>query len=99
MPKNEWRLHRKAIETARARGLRFALGGGLAFSAYSGRWRNTKDMDLFLHPSTREAMVAAVSSAGYTDYYAVEPYDRTWIYRATQGGVILDLIWTMPNHR
>jgi hypothetical protein len=26
------------------------------------------------------------------------PYDRGWIYRATRGGAIVDVIWAMANH-
>lgn len=99
IPEQEWRLHRAVLEAAAARGLPFALGGGLAFSAYSGRWRNTKDMDLFLLPTDREAMIAAVTGGGFDDYYEQEPYDRSWIYRGFRDGVIVDVIWQMANHR
>lgn len=99
IPAEEWPLDRAALEAVRRRGLRFALGGGLAFSAYSGRWRNTKDMDLYVLPSDREAMIEAITSAGFVNYYDQEAYDRSWIYRGFQAGNIIDIIWTMPNHR
>ncbi|HLV80649.1 MAG TPA: nucleotidyltransferase [Chthonomonadaceae bacterium] len=99
IPAEDWPPIQAALETIHQRGLRFALGGGLAFSGYSGRWRNTKDMDLYVLPSDREAAIEATAAAGFTDYYDQEPYDRSWIYRGIKAGVILDIIWTMPNHR
>jgi hypothetical protein len=99
IPKEEWEHNRPVIELATRRGYPFALGGGLAFSAYSGRWRNTKDLDLFILPEDRQAMIDLVTELGFEDYFAQKEYDRSWIYRAHKEGVIVDLIWSMPNHR
>jgi len=99
IPDNEWRYDRLAIEALRARRVPFALGGGLAFSVYSGRLRNTKDVDLFLLERDRDAAVAAITDAGFHDYYDELPYDREWIYRGKRDVVILDLIWKMANYR
>ena len=99
MPEEDWDRNRAVLEIACAHKQRIVLGGGLAFSAYSQRWRNTKDFDLFILPASRDAMIAVTREAGFEDYYDQEPYDRSWIYRGFRDGVILDLIWTMPNHR
>lgn len=99
IPECEWNLQREVITGAREQGLPFALGGGLAFSAYSGRWRNTKDVDLFVRPEDRHAFVDLLGACGFDDYYARLEYDRSWIYRGYRDDVILDIIWTMPNHR
>jgi hypothetical protein len=68
-------------------------------AAYTGRWRNTKDLDLYILPEDRDKAVALLSEAGFTDYYQTRAYDRGWIYRATRAGVIVDLIWGTPNRR
>jgi hypothetical protein len=99
MPEHEWQMHRLIIDEASTRDLPFALGGGLAFSTYSGRWRNTKDLDLFVLPRDREAFIDIAGQQGFTDYFDQKEYDRSWIYRAFREDVIVDLIWTMPNHR
>lgn len=99
MPEQEWNLHRLVIDGANARNLPFAVGGGLAFSTYSERWRNTKDIDLFIRPGDRESFIDITREAGFVDYFETKEYDRSWIYRAFREGVIVDLIWTMPNHR
>src|SRR5205807_4613166 len=99
IPDCEWNLQRTVIERAQARNLPFALGGGLAFSAYSGRWRNTKDVDLFITPDNRETMTELLDECSFEDYFPQKEYDRSWIYRGFRDDVILDIIWTMPNHR
>lgn len=99
MPPDEWELHRLALDAVAARGLAYALGGGLAYSAYTGHWRNTKDLDLFILPRDRDAAVEAVTAAGFGDYYEREPYDREWIFRGYRDRVIVDLIWQMANYR
>jgi hypothetical protein len=99
IPAEEWRLHRAALGLIEERNLQFAIGGGLAFSEYSGRWRYTKDIDLFVLPRDRQAFVDAITEAGFEDMYDQEPYDRAWIYRGIQGEAIIDIIWQMANAR
>lgn len=99
IPEEEWALNRGVLKAAQERGLRFCLGGGLAFSAYSGRWRNTKDMDLFVLPEDREAFVEVLDSVGFVDYFDRVEYVRDWIYRGYREGVIVDIIWQFANKR
>ena len=94
----EWHSHQRVVEFLRQREIRFAVGGGLAFSAYAGRWRNTKDLDLFILPADRDAAIQAVTEAGFADYFDQLPYDPAWIYRGYNDGHIVDLIWAMANH-
>jgi hypothetical protein len=44
-------------------------------------------------------MIQAMARAGLADFYEQVPYDRAWIYRATQGETIVDAIWAMANLR
>jgi hypothetical protein len=99
IPEDEWVHDKAAIDVADERNVAFALGGGLAFSEYAGRMRNTKDLDLFILPKDRGAMIEGLCKAGFSDYFDEKPYDRSWIYRAVREHVIVDIIWTMPNHR
>ncbi len=95
----EWGLYRAAIEAVRGAGIRFMLGGGFALATFTGRWRDTKDIDFYIHPRDREAAVAALNRAGFADYYERLPYDRKWIYRSVRKDVIVDIIWSMANQR
>jgi putative nucleotidyltransferase-like protein len=99
IPDTEWQVYRRVIEEARAAGIRFAFGGAFATAVYTGELRNTKDFDFYILPEDREAMVGAISRAGLQDHYDRLPYDRAWIYRASQDESIVDAIWTMANQR
>jgi hypothetical protein len=96
---DQWRVYHEVISRANAKGLRFVLGGGFAISTYTGHWRNTKDMDLYVLPSDREALIQITAEAGLRDMYERSPYDRRWIYRAACGDTIVDIIWSMANLR
>lgn len=97
IPDADWSLYRPVLEAALQRGTSFAIGGGFAFSAYARRWRNTKDLDLYILPRDAETMKEVIHEQGFRDYYEREPYDRAWIYRAYREPVIIDLIWASAN--
>lgn len=99
IPEREWSTYREVMAAADRRGIPFAIGGGLAFSAYALRTRNTKDVDLFILPRDAAQMIATLSELGFEDYFATEPYERHWIFRGHRDGVIVDLMWQMANDR
>ncbi len=96
---HDWSLYRAALTALQARGLPFAVGGGLAFSVYARRWRHTKDLDLYIRPADRVMLIEVLTEVGFTDYYEQVAYERHWIYRGFRDGVIVDLIWQMANYR
>src|SRR5437867_3503860 len=95
----EWRIYRAAIQAVRSANVPFLLGGGFALATFTGRWRDTKDIDFYISPEDRDAAAAALSQAGFADYYERLPYDRKWIYRSVKSDVIVDIIWSMANQR
>ena len=95
----QWEIYRAALETVREAGVPFMLGGGFALATYTGRWRDTKDIDFYIKPENRGTVVDALSKAGFGDYFSRLPYDRGWIYRSTRNEVIVDIIWSMANRR
>ncbi len=99
IPARQWAEYRLAMEAARKAGIRFLVGGGFSLAAYTGRWRNTKDIDLYIRRSDCEAMISALSGEGFVDYFDERPYDRGWIYRSVRNKVIVDIIWSMANRR
>ena len=80
-------------------GLPFAVGGGIAYGLYSGCWRNTGDLDLFVRPHDRQAFIEVLAAHGFMDYFDRKGYDRGWIYRSHKGELIIDVIWQMANYR
>jgi hypothetical protein len=96
---DQWETYRAAIHALRDAGIDFLLGGGFALAIYTGRWRNTKDIDFYIFQKDRDRAVAALAKAGFHDYFDQLPYDRKWIYRSTRDGMIVDIIWSMANQR
>jgi hypothetical protein len=99
VPQDQWNTYLAAMEFVRNAGVRFMLGGAFGLACYTGRWRNTKDLDFYIVPGDRDRAIEALTSAGFRDYYEELPYDRTWIYRATRDNYIVDVIWAMANQR
>lgn len=99
IPLETWQPYKEVVDLFNSRGIRFAAGGGLAFSRYSARLRYTKDIDFFLAPEFKDRARQATTELGFEDYFGQEEYDRSWIYRGYRDDVIVDLIWTAPNHR
>ena len=86
-------------DAARNAGVPILLGGAMALASYTGRWRNTKDIDFIVHRDGAPRLIGALRRAGFEDYYPQQSYDRSWIFRAYRDAVILDVIWGLPNHR
>jgi hypothetical protein len=95
----EWAGYAAALQVVRKSKVEFLIGGAFGLAVYTGRWRDTKDLDLLIHPRDREAIVQTLTEAGFQDYYEQRSYDRGWIYRATRNGFLVDVIWAMANRR
>ena len=99
LPNEEWEVYRGVMQEARGLGVSFAFGGAFATAVYTGELRNTKDFDFYVLPSERETMIEATRRAGLADHFERLQYDRFWIYRASDGDVLVDVIWAMANQR
>ena len=95
----KWAIYRRVLTMAQDRRIPFAVGGGTATMVYTGRPRQSKDIDLFLAPDHRDEMIQVTRDCGLGDLYDEQPYDRNWIYRAHDGAAIVDVIWSMANYR
>lgn len=94
---DDWATYRRALAAVRDIDVPFALGGGLAVAFYTGHWRASRDLDLYVLPQDAPAVSARLLEAGLRDYFDVQPYDRSWIFRAAQGEAIVDVIWALAN--
>ncbi len=99
IPDNEWAIYERAISALRKTGRPFMLAGAFSLATYTGRWRNTKDIDFYVLPEDREPIIEALTRAGFADYYEKLPYVRHWIYRSFRDDCIVDIIWAMANQR
>ncbi len=89
--------YKKAIRAFLQRLLRdeipFALGGAFAVYHYTGLWRDTKDMDIFLLPADADRAVAAAQKLGYNAWIQ----DRHWLAKARTDGYLIDMIYGGGN--
>ncbi len=99
VPEQQCEVYRAVFQRAFDRQVHFAVGGAFALAFYTGLWRNTKDLDLYVLPEDRERMISVLTDTGLTDYYGEAAYDRRWIYRGVRDGNLVDVIWAMANQR
>lgn len=97
IPDDQWLIYRGVLEELTSHGIPFALGGAFGVAVYTGRWRNTKDLDIYVTPDRREEVIQVLTGQDLVDYYDVLPYVREWIYRSHTGEIIVDAIWAMAN--
>lgn len=71
----------------------FLVGGGYALYAYLGRWRATKDIDIFLSEDALEPALYALARAGFS----IEITDATWLAKAQAHGALIDIIFCSYN--
>jgi len=100
IPADRWAIYRSVMDAANAHNIPFALAGAFATATHTGSFRDTNDMDLYTLPEHREQLKQLIEgSLGLADIYDTFPYHRDWTYRATDGSTIIEVIWTMRNHR
>lgn len=91
-------LYYHVLDEVQGRGLKFSIGGALAAGSYTGIFRDTKDLDLYVLPEEKDKFVALLVQLGWKDYFEKLPYDRSWIYRAvSKDDTIVDIIFGMAN--
>lgn len=82
-----------ALEAVNDDGLPYVLGGAFALHHYSGFWRDTKDMDLFVEPRYTERVLHVLTAAGFDTVMKAEH----WLGKAYQGDYFIDIIWGEGN--
>jgi predicted nucleotidyltransferase len=77
-----------AVRALDASGIRYALMGGIAATAFGG-YRHTHDIDVFVKPDDAGAMVETLGRAGF----ATEKTDPHWLYKAIKRDITVDIIF------
>ncbi len=86
-------VFRAWLEIARASGVPYALGGAYVVYAYTGAWRDTKDLDIFVEPRGVKPLLDALDAAGFD----TEVRDRLWLAKAHSGENLLDLLFAVRH--
>src|SRR5438067_13501306 len=81
----ERELFAAVIRGLKERRVPFLVAGAFGVRPYTGLWRNTKDMDVLVTVDYFAAAIDVVRAAGLIDYFPVEIYDRSWIFRSHRG--------------
>jgi hypothetical protein len=74
-------------------GIPYLVGGAFAVHKYTGIWRFTKDLDVFLKPKDLKVALDTLADAGFD----TEVRDRYWLAKANRGPYLLDLIFGVAN--
>jgi hypothetical protein len=76
-----------------ATGAPYAVGGAYAVYAYTGAWRDSKDLDVFLRPRDLKTALDALRSAGFD----TEVRDPLWLAKAHRPPVLMDLLFAVRH--
>jgi hypothetical protein len=87
------RVYASAVEALADRGVPCLVGGAVALNHYTGIWRDTKDLDLFVKPEDATRALDALAEAGFRTEIVYE----SWLGKGFVGDVFVDLIWRNAN--
>lgn len=86
-------FYRKVMDTLRAGGIDFLVGGAYAFTPYTGIDRSTKDFDLFVHANEIHRALDILEGAGFR----TELTFPHWLAKVFQRRDFVDLIFNSGN--
>jgi hypothetical protein len=87
------RVYVEALEALRRAGVEYLIGGAHALAPYTGIFRDTKDLDVFLRRRDCERALAALAAVGFVTDLAF-PH---WLAKAYAGDRFIDLIFSSGN--
>jgi hypothetical protein len=93
VPPPERRLYRRSLKALNRARVPYVVSGAYAMYEYTGLWRHTKDLDLFLERRHVPRALEALASAGFD----VELTDERWLAKARKGDLFIDLIFAAGN--
>lgn len=83
----------RTLAVLNAAGVPFLVGGAYALAKYAGIERHTKDLDLFVRKSDRDAVLQALEKAGYRTEV---PFPH-WLAKAHGEDGFIDVIYSSGN--
>src|SRR3954447_15338506 len=86
-------VYGKVLDALDEAEIRYMLGGAAALNAYTGIWRDTKDLDLFVPGKIVERVLDTLDEAGFE----TEVTDACWLAKAWKGELFVDVIHGSHN--
>ncbi len=93
LPPEAATLYGEVLRAMNQHGVPYAVAGAFALQKYTGIWRLTKDLDLFMKA---EDIPAALDYLAQLDFRC-ETLDPVWLSKAHRGEYFVDLISGMSN--
>jgi len=93
IPEEERVVYRAALHELNAAGVRYVVSGLYAIYEYTGIYRKTKDLDLFVEPGDVVRAARVLKRAGFH----VRLEQSHWLAKALKNGKQVDLIFGMGN--
>ena len=93
LPDEAVQLYRDVLLAMNEHGIPYAVAGAFALQKYTGIWRMTKDLDLFVKASDVPAALEHLCHQGFR----CETLDPVWLSKAHRGEYFVDLISGMSN--
>jgi hypothetical protein len=93
IPEDERQVYQKALRTLNEAGIRYVISGLYALYEYTGIYRKTKDLDVFVEPRHVVEAARVLKQAGFDTYLE----QIHWLAKAMMGPVQTDLIYGMGN--
>ncbi len=86
-------FYKTALHALAAAGVPFMVGGGFAFSRYTGIARYTKDLDVFVRPQDSEWALGTIATTGYR----TEMIAPHWLGKAFCDQAFIDIMFSSGN--
>ena len=86
-------FYRAALLTLRESGIEFLVGGAYALDRYTGIARDTKDLDVIVHPDECERVLEVFAQSGFH----TELTFPHWLGKARSGDDMVDVIFSSGN--
>lgn len=86
-------LFGRALDALVAAEVPFIVAGSFALNHYTGRWRDTKDLDVFVRPRDAGAALDALAAAGFRTRFE----ESHWLGKAELEQRTVDVIWGGGN--
>ncbi len=87
------KVYGEALDALDRAGIRYMLGCALALNAYTGIWRDTKDLDVFVPGSAVAQVLEVLEGVGFEP----EVTDPLWLAKAWKGELFADIIHATHN--
>ena len=89
----EARLFRRWLEIMRSTGVPYALGGAYSHYAFTGVWRDSKDLDAFVRPQDVRSVLDAFAEAGFD----TEVRNPHWLAKVHSAPHLFDILFAVRH--